>query len=46
MTATQRIAAINRLVEAALDQPKPTPELKDALNVVLRDRAHPLRTIE
>jgi hypothetical protein len=43
-----RYAVLNRfligeLVEAALDQPTPTPRLRDAVNAVLKAQGHPDR---
>lgn len=32
---------VDRLVEAALDQPNPTPALKEALNALLKRAQHP-----
>lgn len=34
---------VDKLVEAALDQPNPTPELTKALNDVLTAQKHPVR---
>lgn len=36
-------AQVDRLVEAALDQPNPTPALKAALNDLLTALKHPAR---
>ena len=36
---------IAQLLEAALDQPAPTPEFTLALNAVLRDNEHPDRIV-
>jgi len=43
MSKIERQHAISDLIEAALDQPAPSPTLRDALNRVLMAIDHPLQ---